>query len=407
MFRFLRADWLIDGKGGSLAKGVLIIDHQGRIDAVLPDGHILMPDEHNIELHRGVLCPGFINTHCHLELSAMEGQLKQGSGMVGFIGDILKLRPKLHPGAVQEGIVSGEQEMLREGIVGVGDISNTSESFAQKSANNLRYHTFIEVFDLEEGKAGIEFKKGLALQEEAYRLSGLSSSIVPHAPYTVTPELFDLIKRHGNKTDGIISYHSLESLAESELYESHSGPFAELYEKIGISLKPFKVTGQNALRSTLPYFSDGLPTLLVHNTFATAQDIAFARDYLRAVSFCFCPKANLYIEKRLPDFNLFYQVGANCTIGTDSLASNDTLSVLKELQVIEKAAPGISVPVLIQWATLNGAKALGWQSDLGSFEKGKKPGVNLIMGCSFIERADNISDAQLRLTEASYVKRVV
>ena len=407
MYRFIGANWIVDGAGGALANAVLVLDHQGRVDAVLPAGHLLMPDAQNIELQQGVLCPGFINTHCHLELSAMEGQLPRGAGMVGFIGAILKLRPTLHEGAVQEGIVSGEQEMLREGIVGVGDISNTAESFAQKSANKLRYHTFIEVFDLEEGKAEIEFKKGLALQEEAYRLAGLSTSIVPHAPYTVTPVLFDLIKRHATKTDGLISYHSLESLAESELYESHGGPFATLYEKIGISLKPFKVTGQNALRSTLPYFSDGLPTLLVHNTFATAQDIAFACDYLRAVSFCFCPKANLYIENRLPDFNLFYRAGVNCTVGTDSLASNDSLSVLKELQVIEQAAPGIPAQVLIQWATLNGAKALGWQSDLGSFEKGKKPGVNLLMGCSYNEGAAWVADAHLRLTEGSYVKRLV
>jgi cytosine/adenosine deaminase-related metal-dependent hydrolase len=171
---------------------------------------------------------------------------------------------------------------------------------------------------------------------------------------------------------------------------------------MGINLNYLPIAGQNSMKSTL----NKLPktnVMLVHNTYSEKEDIEWAMEQFNLpgpkanLFFCFCPNANLYIENKLPDFNLFAQAGARCCVGTDSLASNHRLSVLDELKVISKAAPQISFQTLLTWASLNGAEFLGFESKLGSIEKGKKPGLNLI---------SDFDTGKLRLKPESKLKKL-
>ena len=107
--------------------------------------------------------------------------------------------------------------------------------------------------------------------------------------------------------------------------------------------------------------------LLVHNTFTLQKEIT--DNY-----YCTCPKANLYIENSLPDYSIF-NTDKLC-LGTDSLASNNTLSILEELQTIKENS-NFELNTLLKIACKNGADVLGFEK-FGTFEKGKTPGVNLI-----------------------------
>jgi cytosine/adenosine deaminase-related metal-dependent hydrolase len=116
----------------------------------------------------------------------------------------------------------------------------------------------------------------------------------------------------------------------------------------------------------------------VHNTVSEQQDIDFVQQYFNHAYWCLCPNANLYIEKQLPDIELFRRNNCRITIGTDSLASNHTLSILDEIKSIHQYFPQIPLTELLKWSTLNGAEFLGQEQKLGSFVKGKRPGVVLI-----------------------------
>ena len=120
--------------------------------------------------------------------------------------------------------------------------------------------------------------------------------------------------------------------------------------------------------------------LLVHNTFTSAEDLAYcgAARLNRQLFFCLCPNANLYIENRLPDLGLLRAQRCRIVLGTDSLASNDGLSILGEIKTLMHYFPEIPQEELLGWATLEGARALQMHGSLGSFEKGKKPGIILI-----------------------------
>jgi aminodeoxyfutalosine deaminase len=137
--------------------------------------------------------------------------------------------------------------------------------------------------------------------------------------------------------------------------------------------------------------------LLVHNTFSDEKDIRWALDYNAQTWFCLCPGANVFIEGRLPDVNLFLKYADKITLGTDSLASNHQLSILEEMKIISSKFPDVNLETLIKWATKNAADFLGFK-DLGSFEKGKRPGINLIQQ---VDVSDN------RLTEDSSVKKLI
>jgi aminodeoxyfutalosine deaminase len=376
--RRITADYIFTIASEPVKNGVITIDDDGTI---LEINGPSTENDPQIEHYHGVICPGFINVHCHLELSHLRSQLSEGTGLAGFISEIISKRFNFSEKEVQESINEAESEMIKNGIVAVGDISNNDSTFNQKSKQNLFYHTFIEIFSSDPGKANETFLKGLDLEKQLQMIE-LSNSIVPHAPYTMSLELLKLINDHAAANKSIISIHNQESKAESELFISGAGPMVEAFKKMGINTDLLRITGLNSLRSTLPYLNKAEKILLVHNTFTTKEDIQWAVSKDSGLQtpdlfWCTCPNANLYIENRLPGYDLFISENAKMTIGTDSLASNWSLSILDEIKTISKYNQHIPLQDLLTWATKNGADFLGL-NQLGTIEKGKKPGLNLL-----------------------------
>ncbi|MBA3900196.1 MAG: amidohydrolase family protein [Bacteroidetes bacterium] len=398
--RKLSADYIFPVSSDPIANGLIAIDEKGKILEVLAPSDINYPSE-GVEKHSGILCPGFINTHCHLELSYLKGKISQGNGLPEFLSRVTELRAA-DAAEVQASIVAAEKEMIEAGIVAVGDISNGNQSFAQKSKCNLKYYTFFELIGFNPEKAETVFQKGMDLLNEYHQLEKTNpqfkakASIVPHAPYTVSGKLLKLIGNQCYAENGIISIHNQENEAENEFYTSGSGKFMDFLGSFGIDTAHWKPTGFNSLPSVLAQLPTCNKILLIHNTFTSAKDIDWANNYSKMLYWCFCPKANLYIENRLPNIDLFMEKNARITIGTDSLSSNDTLSVLEELKTISQHFPHIPLQEQIKWATLNGAELLGFK-ELGSFEKGKTPGINLL---------ENVNLDKMALKKDSLVKIV-
>ncbi|MCE3280825.1 MAG: cytosine deaminase-like metal-dependent hydrolase [Bacteroidetes bacterium] len=384
--RKISADYIFPIASEPIKKGVVTVDDDGVILDIETSHDI------DVEYYKGIICPGFINTHCHLELSYMRGKITEKSGMSGFVKELLSVRSEAISQDIIKGIEEGEAEMIRNGIVAVADISNDNSSFEQKSRGNLFYHTFIEVFDLNPKRADEIFSNALSLRSELKKYKSahvsLPCSIVPHAPYTVSEKLFGLINKQALKENSILSIHNQESLGESMLFESHSGPMYESFTRMGVDFTHFPVSGFNSLKTTLPKLPLSQKILLVHNTFTSPEDLQWAGSQAANLFWCTCPNANLYIEDRLPDYNFFIKENAWVTIGTDSLASNKSLSVLDELKTISSHNPQIPLHTLLSWATVNGAEFLG-REELGTIEKGKKPGLNLLINNNGLNLTQN------------------
>lgn len=372
--RFLKATQLFSGKEFLSNASVVVVDDAGLIVDLVSEKEV---EVSNIETLEGILTPGFINTHCHLELSHLKDKIARGTGIVDFGLEIIKQRNQTPLGLQVELMQDADQLMFEQGIVAVGDISNIADSIEVKKRSKLHYHTFVELIALNPERANLVFESGKAMVDE-YDKNRLSVSLAPHAPYTASVDLIKLISDECYLKKKSTSIHNQESEAENEFFNFKTGDYLRLYETLNIPIDYFKASGKSSLQTILQGFNINVNTLLVHNTFSKQEDIEIAEKYHRNLFWCLCANANLYIENTLPDVALLQAAHCNLTMGTDSLASNATLSIVDEINVLRQHQSNISLEVLLKAATYNGAQFLGLESQLGLIEKGKKPGINLL-----------------------------
>jgi cytosine/adenosine deaminase-related metal-dependent hydrolase len=375
--RKITADWLFPISSEPIENGVLIVDETGKI---LKIDHRDNHDAASLEQYKGVLVPGFVNTHCHLELSHMKGKVDTGTGLIPFITGVVTQR-NASAEIIAEAIAKAEQEMLDGGIVALGDISNAPDTFAVKAKGRMRYYTFHELFDfLQDAGAEKTFSDGLAVYEQLELAAGSARAFVPHAPYSVSKTLFEKINAFNPNSGITVSIHNQETPPEMALFIDKTGGFLDFYGKFGISLDQFEASGSPSIYYALAHMNPANRTLFVHNTLTSKSDIEAAQAWSPHTFWATCPNANLYIENRLPDYSAFLATNAHVTIGTDSLTSNWQLSILEELKTISRYQSYVPFDTLLRWATLNGAQALGFEDTLGSLEVGKTPGVLCLQG---------------------------
>jgi cytosine/adenosine deaminase-related metal-dependent hydrolase len=329
-----------------------------------------------IERYHGFLVPGFINAHCHLELSWAEGMIQPRQGLNDFVLLLENYRQNMMPDTINHAVIEQGNALFNSGTVGMADVVNTADTCKFKEESPIRFHNFCEVFASDPEKAGQAFSRAAMVRDAFIRLSrNNSATLVPHAPYSLSEELFRLVL--DTEQTGLLSIHHQESDDENRFFFNGSGDIAHRRKFFNPGISPFKCTGKRPLESISGYFRKEQPLLLVHNTFSTEEDLDFARGYFNNLSWCLCPNSNLFIENRLPNIELLRNKGCNLVIGTDSLASNRHLSILEEIKTIHREFPEIPLCELISWATANGASLFGFES-LGTFEQGKQPGVVLI-----------------------------
>lgn len=371
MLKYFSADWIFPVNTPPIQNGVIAVNHEGEIKEILTANSARKLDL-ELEKYKGGIVPGFINTHCHLELSHMLGKIPEHTGLVEFVQSIIKSR-QAGTEQINTAMQNADAEMFGNGIVAVGDISNQIASKEIKQSSKIYYHTFVEAmgFNPERANAIMDYAAGIKNE-----FSPLPASVVPHAPYSVSPALFSLINEAAEKEDAFISVHNQETTNENDFFQDKSGGFLALYKFLGLDITFFKPTGKTSLQSWLPYIKKQ-KTLLVHNTVSSKADIEFAKQNHPDLYWCLCPQANLYIENILPDTDLLIEEDVKITLGTDSLASNHQLNILSEMKTLQQHK-NIAFEKLLLWATLNGAEFLGLNKQLGSIEVGKKPGLNLI-----------------------------
>jgi cytosine/adenosine deaminase-related metal-dependent hydrolase len=368
-----KADRLFSGSELLEGDQVLIVKESGEIETIINEKEA----GENVITCNGILTPGFINTHCHLELSHMKGLIPQKTGLVDFVYRVITQR-HFPEEIILEAIEKAEDEMLASGIVAAGDICNNLMSLPQKLRRRMRYYNFIEASGWMPMLAEKRFNHSKNYFDEFSRYFD-TTSIAPHAPYSVSSELWKLILPYFvNKATTI---HNQETFFEDEFFLKGTGQLTEMYKRLDLDISFYQPSKQSSLQTIFPLLSGAASVILVHNTFTSEHDVkALTRNEKKdqLVSFCLCVNANLYIENALPPIEMFMRNNCHVVLGTDSLASNHQLSLLNEMKTIHENFNAIPLEEILTWATLNGARALQIDSEFGSFEKGKTPGVVLI-----------------------------
>lgn len=362
--------------GQWIVNKVIITDDTGKILSI---DDVSAHDKSSIKFLQGAIIPGMVNTHCHLELSHMKGKVDTGTGLLPFLNKVVSFRD-IDPDIILQAIQDGDAEMYKKGIVAVGDISNKLDTAITKSKSKLDYYTFVEMFDfLQPSMTTSTIDQYKPVMEGQSTANHNQKSYVPHAPYTVSPGLFQFINENNTKGQ-TISIHNQETLAEDQLFLHGDGGFVDFYKGFGMNLDHIKPTGKTSLHYAIEHLKPDFKTIFVHNTMTTKDDILAAKSWNKDIFWATCPNANLYIENRLPNYRAFLETDAMVTIGTDSLTSNWQLSIWEEIRTICQFQSYVPLETILTWATINGAKALGFDDRLGSIEVGKSPGLVLISG---------------------------
>ena len=350
------------------------------------------PDREPVFLD-GAIVPGFVNAHCHIELSYMKGLFRKGTGMAGFIDQINSLRDTKSLEEKVRDLDGAMDHLWNQGVVAMADISNCDDSFAVKASHPMYTRTFLEVFGTEPEDCGTVMQGVRKLKEVADRF-GLDAAPTPHACYTMSPELLTAVSVEGLRS-GFLSFHSEETEEEEQMLKLGSGRMWENRREAGMSVPP--VTG----KSSLLYFIDrllcGHPApfdehiLLVHECCMDQEGIDAVKAVMNHPFVALCPLSNLFIHNTLPPVELMRRNGLKLCVGTDSLSSNDDLNPVAELYCLQRNFPEIPLGELLTWACRNGAEFLS-RPELGTLEPGKRPGLVLI---------DHLEDGRLSASSKS------
>lgn len=375
--KVVHADHVLPGDGPALADGAIVVDRGvvvevGPAASVLPR-HAGAP----VDRVRGVVFPGLVNAHTHLELSAMRGKVPGGRGFVAWVDHLVTTRTEAAPEDDEEAIAREVDELVRGGTVAVGDVSNTLRPAALLSRRGIGGAVFHEVFgvDRETVMRRIEGLRAELADGLPWPEKDLAYAPAPHTLYTLHPDaattLLESAHRRGLRT----SLHLAEHAAERRAIESGDGPIPEWLERRVRMTRAWPRRPLFDVAHDVGALRPGV--LLVHLTDARPDELQ--RVAAGGATAVLCPRSNLFIEGRLPPLHAILEAGLEPALGTDSLASNGSLDVLAEARALAERFPTVPSWQLVKMATWNGARALG-REDLGRVAKGTRPGLYAVEG---------------------------
>jgi cytosine/adenosine deaminase-related metal-dependent hydrolase len=376
--RRFSANYIHTVAGNPIRNGVVGVDEEGIIVEIIDHKGIEKEYAHT-EFRNGIIVPGFVNAHCHTELSHLNKKVEPNTGLAGFVDQIRSHRlsgNQPNDKFIENAII----EMHRAGIVAVADICNTTESFYAKQNTRIHFINLIEVLGLEGEKALWITNKALATKLIADETLGTNNHLTPHSVYSLSSELLDMLSNEISN-NYIVSIHFAESPDEEKFTVQRAGGLAENYASWGLSTQ--NAPNENPVAIVKKYLPRQAHTLFVHNTYLNNQQANELAQHFPNAYFVLCPASNIYIENALPDIPILTKTSVPIALGTDSLASSPTLSIFDQMQIITQHFPSIPFTEILKWGTMNGAKAIGLDDTLGTIELGKSPGLNLITPFDF------------------------
>ncbi len=346
-----------------------------------------------IDYENAVIVPGFVNAHTHLELSHLRGRVPPGPDLIDWLQRLMAIQKAEAPlrAQVQQAVRQGIAESLSHGVTAIGDITrHLSWSRTVLADSQVRAVSFAEVVSIgrrrwrnveSSTRCDGSVENGAMVQqerEEARRLPPFVPSsprpflrlgISPHAPYSVEPEVLRACADQARVGGLPICIHLLESPHEDAFTRKREGPLAEYLRSLGVWDDRIPTSGCGPVELLEVYGLLGPTTILAHVNYAADADIA--RIAATGAHVTYCPRTHQAFGHPRHRFREMLAAGINVCIGTDSLASNPTLSVLDELRCIRRAHPDLSSDELIELGTIRGARALGLDGSCGSLAAGK------------------------------------
>ncbi|MBM3238318.1 amidohydrolase family protein [Candidatus Poribacteria bacterium] len=363
----LRAKYVLPDSEQLIENGAVLIAEDKIIDS---DGYPSMnysKSEKVYDFGEAVILPGLVNAHTHLELTNIHGQVKRTENLADWLMQLMKIRD-WNERVVEQAISVGIAMSLAGGASTVADITNSGWSVGTLKRSSIRKLVFYEAIGFEQRRLPQAIANLSANLDAVKPDALLTFGISPHAPYSVAADLYRKCRDIALSRALLMCTHLAESQSEHEFLMSGTGPFRDLLKKLGISVDDWHLPRQTPVEYMRSLGILDCSPLLAHCNYLKESDIQLLQASNASV--VFCPRSHNNFYHRNHPFEKLMKVGVNVALGTDSLASNDSLSMLDELKFLHKAQTSTPPETLFSMATLNGAKALKLHRQIGALQRG-------------------------------------
>ena len=308
---------------------------------------------------QGVIMPPLVNAHLHLELSALKDKVPMGKGFQVWVAALLEKRQALGEEALKQGAEKAIADLRAWANLYIGEISTlgiTKELLENSGLGGVFFQEYL----------------GTAVPErlDIHHFPALSKSVAGHAPHTTAPELLQKLKQQTLTQNLPFSIHVAESEAELKFIDKKKGDWADFLTSRGIHYKSWEIGSVTPVAYLHKMGILDKRTIAVHLLHMTKDDIKIIKN--TGAKVCVCPRSNQNLHGRLPDIESMIQKGIKPALGTDSLASADSLDIKDEMAFVAKNYPGLKPETIFNMATIYGAEALGVEHMAGSLRPEKK-----------------------------------
>lgn len=365
-----RAKWVVPVTSPVLENGAVVVFHDKIVDIGKTQDILTRFHGKIIDHGSAILCPGLVNCHTHLELSGLHMRLSPTSSFTRWVDNMLEAKKRLSEQDEKDAIKNAIAGLKNEGVIAIGDVGNTTIAPALLTENHsLDICVFFqEVICLKRQDTPDLNAMDMALN--GLKHDGLLATIAPHACYSVFPGLLTAIKGLCNRRKRPFSIHVAESEEEMAFLASGTGPLRTFLEKKGKWPLEFQLPKTSPVRHLHNLGVLDPDTICIHCIHLDDEDLNLMAS--SGATACLCPRSNMFLGSGIPQAAKLASKGIPIALGTDSLASNDKLSIFAEMSSLARLAPGISSETIFRAATLGGATALKLQDQIGSLESNKK-----------------------------------
>lgn len=375
--RLVHADAVVLGNERPVRDGAVVVDDRGTIHDVGRAAEVF-PRHAGLAVTRiqGAVLPGLVNAHTHIELSALRSRVPGGHGFVPWVEALIEARARLGADESAAAIDAAVDELDRAGTVAVGEVTNTLAAAKALEERGIRGWLFHEVFGLDRAAAMARLVENAEVHQSQRGTPRLRWAPAPHTLYTTHKDVVRAALTRAREGQLRTSLHLAEHAGERTAIETGQGDVVTwLGQRVPHAPANWPRVPLFAYAAELGALAPHV--LLVHLTDATRDELAQVSE--SGAHVVLCPRSNETIESRLPPLPDVLAAGVEPALGTDSLASNESLDVLADARTLLDRFPSVSAETLVRMATWNGAQALGL-SNLGRIEKGAYPGLLAIEG---------------------------
>src|SRR5438094_5447377 len=356
----IRARTVVTMDGRPIDNGAVVVSENRIIDVRKFDEIKKDNAGQIVDLGEQALLPGLINAHCHLDYSCLRGKIPPQKSFAGWIRAINAEKAKLSPKDYLSSINEGFAEATRFGTTTVANLTAFPDLVPQ-IASPIRTWWFAELIDVRAPEQASEL---VDLAIESLKPAP-TWGLAPHALFTASKNLYERCEEIARRKNVLLTTHLAESREEMEMFRDASGPLYEFLKSIG---RPMNDCGNE---TPLELFLGALDRrALSHWTVAhlnelTESDFELLENVKGQFHIVHCPRSHDQFKHSQFPFERLHSLGFNICLGTDSLASNENLSLFAEMRAFQRSEPGISPDEILKMATVNPAMALHREKMIG------------------------------------------